>query len=301
MNTILHRLAAPLAVVASLLACGCGCSGNGEETVTLRLASDAACYCIEIDVDESGLSATDRGTIQSCAGLADLLSRGCEVETKITNDEYQLSATGCFAPDDTELFECTLPKALAARFRDAAEIRCGCGCGDDCPSSIAALVCDDDANCEVGPTALVAAMAPTSAPTVQTDHGLPLETTVSSTTTFCGTCCDVIAEPGVSVTGSDTIRELRFDVTLSLEGCEPAECEPAAGIDGPVSIENEPGTGTLHVCLSSKEGFSSPADLINCEVQNGGDDTFVIANVSALDARLNPMTPPPVLVNDAND
>jgi hypothetical protein len=299
MSTNLHRITVALA--ASLLASACGSSGNGEETVTLRLASDAACYGIEIEVDESGLSTTDRGTIQSCAAVADLLSRGCQAETRITSDEYQLSATGCFTPDDTELFECTLPKALAARFRDAAEIRCGCGCGDNCPSSVAALVCNDDANCEVGPTASVAAASRANAPSVQTDHGLALETTVSSTTTFCGTCCDALSEPGVSVTGGDTIRELRFDITMSLDGCDPADCAAAPGIDGPVSIETEPGTGTLHVCLSSKEGFSSPADLINCEVANGGDDAFVIGNVSALDAHLNPMTPPPVLVNDPND
>jgi hypothetical protein len=295
------RLAAVVVAAAGLLP---ACSGNGnEETVTLRLAADEACYGIEIDVDTGGLSAVDSGTPQSCVAAAELLALGCEAETRITNDEYQLSVRGCFAPDTTAIFECTLPKALAQRFRDESVIRCGCGCAIECPSSVAALVCDrNGANCEARAATVSAAAEATArakSANVQTSYAIAHGTTVTSTTNH--TNCDAHVDPGVASTGDDTIREIRFDLTFDPDGCDYPDCNPEPlEIDGPVRFHDGPGD-TIHVCLTSKAGVTSPTDLLDCSAETGGDDQFVITNVTALDERLKPISPPPVLVNDEND
>jgi hypothetical protein len=294
-------LAAVVITAAGLLP---ACSGSGnEETVTLRLSADEACYGIEIDVDRSGLSAVDSGTPQSCVAADELLALGCEAGTRITNDEYQLSVRGCFAPDTTPIFECTLPKALAQRFRDESVIRCGCGCAINCPSSVAALVCDQNgASCEAGAPVSAPAQAaaqPESSSNVQTSYAIAHGTTVTSTTNH--TNCDAHVDPGVASTGDDTIREIRFDLTFDPDGCDYPDCSPESpDIDGPVRFEDGRGD-TIHVCLSSKAGFTNPADLLDCSAETGGNDEFVITNVTALDERLKPITPPPVLVNDEND
>jgi hypothetical protein len=109
----------------------------------------------------------------------------------------------------------------------------------------------------------------------------------------------VHGDPGVALAGNTSVREIRFDLELNDEGCGPFECTLEDSITGPVRFHRV--GEELEVCLTSQRGIDAPADLLDCSTTNGGDDDFTITNVSALDSRLRPMSPPPVVVNDPND
>ena len=60
---------------------------------------------------------------------------------------------------------------------------------------------------------------------------------------------------------------------MSLDGCDPADCEPAPGIDGPVSIETEPGTGTLRESSRGVIVRCTPGDAW-CRYKRTADDAL---------------------------
>lgn len=289
-------------IFAAVILAGCSGGGSGDETISVKLTSDRDCYGFSIEVDQAGLSESELGTIESCTPDPALTALGCETGATSTANRYGLTAGGCFAPDGTALFRCTVPRALADRFRTSAQLRCGCGCAAECPTSTGATVCDEDGS--VCDSIAVAVPEPARATSVvasvQSTPAIARETTVASSTTYCGTCCDAQdIDTGVKLSSEGAVREIRFDLAMNIDEPSCPEfngCTVATAFDGPSRLDFD-GDG-IHVCLSAKNAVAGPAHLLSCSVNSDGSDEYEIANVSALDRRFRDAVPAPTVVND---
>lgn len=273
-----------LAVVA-------GCEGSGSNTtefVTLHLSTDEDCYGVQVDVDALASGA-------ECTPSAALLAEGCAADVEAGAGGLSLEASGCFVADGAELFDCTVSAALADDIVEAADVRCGCGCAEDCPMAPAVEVCEQGGDCRLSPGAARAAVAnPSAAKRKQVSRSSQVTTTASSTT-YCGTCCDVLVDSVVSLDSGDGVRELQFEVVQDGGDCE-VSCDFVDGLDGPVSQKHS-GEGVLRVCVADASGLDAPEQILSCE-STGGGDPGDIRNVSALGADLRPLDPPPHVVSE---
>lgn len=288
---------------SALLLGGCSGGGSGDETISIRLASDQDCYGFTIEIDQSGLPASDLGTSGACTADPALTDLGCETDASTSPDQYELSASGCFAPSDTALYLCTIPKALAERFRDTAQLRCGCGCATECPGATAAVVCrEDGTHCESAVVRSAPASIATDEGTITVERtpGVAQATTVTSTTTYCGTCCDVQdIDTGVRLSDDVPVRELRFDLAMNIDErfCPQFNgCSVSTSFDGPNTVEFD--GDSIHVCLSAKDAVVGPTHLLSCSINSDGTDEYEVSGVSALDQEFRAITPAPAIEND---
>lgn len=291
----------PLACLALLMIDCSGGGGSGDETITVRLATDQACYGVAIDVDQEGLSETERGTSASCLAAPAVSALGCDSATGGTAQQLRLSTSACFTPNATSLFQCTVSAALAERFRESTTIRCGCGCADPCPAVVDAAICDQNGeNCTAAQSSSAQLESRDPALEARSVDNVTQVTPTSSTTNYCGTCCDAQGiETGVAMASDDVVREIRFDLAMPVDepDCPEFErCVTSPVFDGPSTIEID--GDNIHVCLSGKSAVSGAQHLFSCDVNSDGSDTYEISGVAALDARLRPVLPAPTVIND---
>lgn len=288
-------LRSPISCAPILLALA-GCSGGGgSEDVVLVLQSDAPCYGVQID------AAGDAADLV-CNATQEVVDKSCGSFNASDSQGVDLSVSGCVVPAGTALFQCTGSRSVVTSIRDGAELRCGCGCAKDCPSTTAVRVCNAGDIACIDAAAAVAANrseSPVADPAPQRSTTAQVVATTSSTL-GCGTCCDVLDDKRIFVTSPNALQQLSFVVSIP-DDPEPrcpvlGGCDISAGFDGPSSQE-EINDHTLRICVSTSHPRSALNTLVaQCSTQTGGNNDLSFSNVHAIDGDLRPVSPAPSLV-----
>lgn len=289
----LERCVGACGLLFSLGLAACA-SDSGTEPVTIRLASNAACYGFQIDVGGAAASvgwASSQAV--SCVATPELAAAGCSPSVTTSKTELHLGTRGCLVPDGTPLFDCELPGSLVREAENAASVHCGCGCATTCPQDPAIQICKGTPESCAAAAAATALLDENAVPA--SDPVLPAVqlTTTSSSTTYCGTCCDVATTPRVGLTDAVTLSEIAFEFTLPSSGprCPQIDCWFAHTPRGPSTISQN--GNTVRACVSDPGGLDGPTTLLRCDVVSGGSDSSEVNVLRALGADLASVTPPP--------
>jgi hypothetical protein len=272
------------ATLVSLLSCS-GSGPDGTEAITIRLNSNEDCYGVIVAV------ATSEAAQTFCNIDPALLAAGCTVDIDKSGNDIELAVHGCFTSDDEPLFTCTLPSSVADEFRDDVEVRCGCGCAEDCPDDPGIAVCDGN-----GTDCVVSAASERDAAAVAQRSPTSIGRRGVAASSTCGTCCDAQLDSDVRLVSGDGVRELRFEISVESDPgntCSIDNCSFAPSLTGPNS-EEILGEDRRRICIADPSGLDAGQLLVNCSVSTGGGGV-IPGNVSALGPDLRPVTPPPAL------
>ena len=122
-------------------------------------------------------------------------------------------------------------------------------------------------------------------------------TTTTSSTLFCGTCCDVDVDNDVSIAEEALLAEIEFDVLAPGEPQCDVSCSLAPGFENPSRIVQVDGN-RVHVCIASGDGIAGPGLLVTCHGSAGGSLVDVV-DVSARDfGLLRNSRPPEIAVTE---
>lgn len=277
----------PLALVAGIA----GCASNGDtEQVTLRLDSDATCYGFQVDFGKTLAPTLTVGALleePTCRATRALEEAGCTPTVFTGDDELHLGARGCFVADGTPLFDCELPRPLAATLEREATVRCGCGCADTCPTTPAVEVCRDSPS-ECASTEASEREAE-GARRVGTTHQVQTTATSTSTTNWCGTCCDLLWDMRFVLVEAPVLSEIEFEFAVPDDGprCPSLTCRITADVAGPSGVRPGPRVGGRY-CLSDPAGIVAPERLVACEYISESEEVSEFRVIRALTTDLEP-------------
>lgn len=281
-----------------LVGCGDGDGGGGTNAFSFRLATDVPCYGASVHVDLAALGSGAVADGDLPCRLARDLPPDCFSDFTRDPSALDLAVRGCFVPNSSTLVDCDLDVSSADRVTAAATIACGCGCQDTCPT--APGVC---AYRSSGAACTPAAVSIPVASSIATQRHSSVAVIAASTTstTFCGTCCDVAGDAVIAIGGSEPLMELSVATagTISFQtGCNSEiDCSNVSGTTGP-ELARLVGD-EVEVCVSSPVPFTGPADLAQCFVLYGGISQPGPGRViRALDRNYRPLAVPPTVAVD---
>ena len=255
---------------------------------TFSLTTDASCYGVHLELT----SLPDSPSELACKANPALADAGCEAGFDTDYFPTAFEARGCSIRDGQPLFTCHLGELDARSVALNAEVACGCGCADTCPTTPQlCTTIGDQPECSAGQSAL----APQPAAATMFTTIAQEQVSVTSSTT-CGTCCDTSSSAYISLADEVTLTELR----IRFEGTADPECHgevgcsfvTEAGGPGFVRVEGD----TVEMCLSDRDGITGPIALASCEVFVGTFGYGPAEIVRALDGELEPVVPPPVVL-----
>lgn len=276
-----------VAVLTGVL-CSCGDgSGSSQKAYTLTLESDAPCYGARVAID---LEALAKGN-GSCRASAEIAASGCSTDTYTDGDTLVAEARGCMIDAGTRLFDCMLGTSSATAVEDATSVAYDCGCQEACPTTVSI-----DATATTGILDGASTHPGTAGTTVATDTALASTTTSS----FCGTCCDYYVNASVDMAAASRVTEIAFVLTFAHGGDEcpfdPYDCQFAVATDGPSYIRKV--DRTLEFCLSDSAGIDAAATLVTCELLAASFASPPLTVTRANGENLENLDPPPALTLD---
>jgi len=284
-----RRLAVGLSALLTVLGCGSG-SGSDLNPFILSLQSDAPCYGVSVRIDAGMFD----GDIGSCEASDTASAAGCSTDFADEDGMLVANARGCMLDPGSAVFDCRLDSDQASSVEAATSVNCGCGCQDDCPATVsmtAQTVARRAAHTGVRAARRRAAR---NAGAVQT-------TTVSTTSFFCGTCCDYFVNTFVGMSAVEPVSELEFVLDLDAgDRCDfdPGDCELAVAHDGP-SVVRRVGN-TLEVCITDSAGIPPTSPLLTCELLAPSYAEPPLRVVRALGRDLDAIDPTPSLTVTEN-
>jgi len=290
----LWRLATTVAAATTILIAGCGSGGdaNAQLKLQLSLLSSASCYGTHIllPLRRTGAKVT-KSYKADCSIATDADDAGCSATTSFANETLTLDLRGCFVSNDDTLFDCEL---RGYRTNGPATVQCGCGCQDSCPNLPSICVTQENHDpCNVSSLRESSTAAGSANATAASVSEVIVAT--STTTTPCGTCCDVGVDFDATLDDAVTLSELAFEIDVSTNepNCPQFDgCTLPVGTDGPSYVRES--NDTVQICVSDSTGFSGPAVVASCSmISDGGIGTVNVQR--ALDDDLRPVTPLPAV------
>ncbi len=288
-----------LSFCLTFLLAGCGNSdGDGEtNTFSFRLGTDMSCYGASVHVDLSALGSDAVTDGELPCRLSTDLPPECFSDFTRDASALDLAVRGCFVPNDATIADCDLAIGSADRVTAAATIACGCGCQQTCPT--APSVC---AYLSSGATCSPAlnSFPPTNRAGTQRTSSTEVVAASTTSTTFCGTCCDVISDASIAIGDSEPLMELSVATAGAIgfqTGCNnDVNCTDASGTSGP-GLARILGD-EVEVCVSSPVEFTGPVDLAQCSVMFAGVNPGPGRVIRALDRNYRPLAISPTVSVD---
>jgi hypothetical protein len=295
MSDRLHREFAAIVLAVATVGCGNGGGDDGVKSFSFLVATDAPCYGASVHVDLTVLASDAVPAGEIPCRLASDLPVGCAADFSRSETALDLAVRGCLLADDSTLVECDLDADNARAVTAATTVACGCGCQDVCPMapSVCAYV-SDGAGCTPAPPSVPATNAPGSRGATVTE----VIAASTTTTTYCGTCCDVVGSAQIMVGDSEPIMELYVTTAETIyfqTGCYAgAYCTDLSGTAGPgfARVDGD----EVAICVSSATPFVGPLTLAQCDIVNGGISQPGLGRVvRALDRNYRPLAIPPAI------
>ena len=262
-----HLMFIGTALATLTLALGCG--GNNSPTrsakSTMILRTDVPCRGLNIRIPNE--------LKPKCRLSENASASGCVASVTGENGRVVLDARDCTIDDGTQLFECEFDAEAPQSMLQQIDVACACGCAPICPTVPELCVeLGDQQTCIDAPTfPSVRETPPNSTSTTTVSH---VSMPTSSTTIYCGTCCDVIFDSGfdVGLTSDTDLSEIRFEVPAELNtdpycpepgGFRGAECEIAAEAEAQIiDIQLE----TTTFCILNSEGINTTDLVAGCRL-----------------------------------
>lgn len=250
----------------------------------------------------------------SCSASPNLSARGCKLSLTVDEEGLvfdargsgeQLFGRGQSCPLSGAVFACHVPDENVGAIARNAVVECACGCRECteaprlCSSSSEGRACSPEK-----PLVAVGPVRPAGvehrgveSPTVAFTSEPPTVVTTSTSTPFCGTCCNLDELGTLRMQENEpTITELRVRVRHDYDG----DCFECYSID-PTGIRTEayvPGyqkEGEFReICIIDHDGIQGPFDFATCE----GYGDFDFGPVEVLFARgknFERLATPPVI------
>ncbi len=245
------------------------CPQCAEDAALAYTLSEAdGCAGVHLEIPATALPDDTRAL--ACEVDADLLALGCDVTLVRADDGLVLDARDCFL-SDSRLFSCAGSGDLAEIAR-TADVACGCSCALECPAPQLCVDVEGVATCSAEPAALtatqrtversVATVAGDTESVVPASSVTTVETvqvvTSSTSTTHCGTCCQLEESGSVEIEDELVLTELLVRVQTT---ADPAFfetcffCDPEFG--SIVALDDG-----IAFCLSSPRGVETPTTIL---------------------------------------
>ena len=248
--------------------------------VRFRIASTTTCVATHVTIPAAALP--NGLTAEDCAVASGAAAPPCNATYENGDQGLVIDIRhGDESPFETcvlsgTLFSCGVTQEEAAKMIAAATVSCPCNCLPTCPSF---GLCDEASDgCVVAPTAAATDSATTnpsvegvggdsasSRTTVRSSTTSPLQSTTTSTT-FCGTCCNMEELGQVEVVEAPPVLTeilMRVNGETTEHGC--LFCGPEIFQSGRnVYIEHEDEDSAL-ICIIDHHGIAEPGEVAICE------------------------------------
>jgi len=181
----------------------------------------------------------------------------CQSSVTVGEDGLTFDLRNCRYND--RLFSCVTPPATAAAIAANAHVNCGCGCGD-CPTAPAlCTTTQNGTSCSTpeSPAPALVHREAHSLATVTVTESPASETSVVSSTSFCGTCCNMDELGQLSATSEVPYTELLVRLNAAPDGdCLFCDSYVNLGPDG---------YGAMLACIVDHGGVTEHTITTSCE------------------------------------